>query len=54
MDVRVGLTLQSILEVDMDRGTLTSLAWLNLEWEDPFLLWWNSSKFDSYKEVVNI
>ena len=47
----MGLTLQSILEVNMDKETLTSLAWLKLEWKDPFLLWWDFTKFDSYKEV---
>ena len=36
VEVTLGLTLQSILDVDMDKGILTSLAWLNMEWNDPF------------------
>ena len=39
MEVKLGLTLQSILDVDMDKGTLTSLVWLNIKWNDPFLAW---------------
>ena len=47
----MGLTLQSILEVDMDKGTLSTLSWLTWEWKDPFLMWWNFTKFDEYKKV---
>ena len=39
VNVTLGLTLQSILDVDMDKGTLTSLVWLNIQWKDPFLAW---------------
>ena len=39
MDVTLGLTLQSIINVDMDKETLTSLVWLNVQWNDPFLAW---------------
>ena len=39
VNVTLGLTLQSILDVDMDKGTLTSLVWLNIQWTDPFLAW---------------
>ena len=46
MEVTLGLTLQSILDVDMDKGILTSLAWLNMEWKDPSLTWWNSDLKD--------
>ena len=46
MEVTLGLTLQSILYVDMDKGILTSLAWLNMEWKDPSLTWWNSDLKD--------
>ena len=46
VEVTLGLTLQSILDVDMDKGILTSLAWLNMEWNDPSLTWWNSDLKD--------
>ena len=46
VEVTLGLTLQSILDVDMDKGILTSLAWLNMEWDDPSLTWWNSDLKD--------
>ena len=35
----------------MDKGTLSTLSWLTWEWKDPFLMWWNFTKFDEYKKV---
>ena len=45
----VGLTLQSILEVDIEKDTLTTIAWFNLNWNDPQLMWLYEEKFDKYK-----
>jgi len=52
--VTVGLTLQSILEVDIEKGTLTTIAWFNLNWNDPQLMWLYEEKFDKYKNVPDI
>ena len=61
MEVTMGLELQSILELDMVKGTLTSLAWFNFAWNDPFLKWdkehfsrehlSSASKFGPYQKV---
>jgi nicotinic acetylcholine receptor len=42
VEVKVGLSLQQILEVDPVRGTMTSLVWPSLEWTDEFLTWKDS------------
>ena len=45
----VGLTLQSILEVDMEKDTFTTITWFNLNWVDPQLMWLFEEKFDKDK-----
>ena len=39
MEVKLGLTLQQILDVDTNVQTMTGLYWLNLEWRDEYLVW---------------
>ena len=42
MDVTLGVTLQSIENVDMSAGSITAYYWLTMEWTDEYLTW-NSS-----------
>eukprot|EP00092_Neocalanus_flemingeri_P077106 GFUD01095704.1.p1 GENE.GFUD01095704.1~~GFUD01095704.1.p1 ORF type:complete len:324 (-),score=58.07 GFUD01095704.1:50-994(-) len=39
VDVSLGVTLQSIENVDESAGSLTGYYWLNLEWRDEYLTW---------------
>ena len=45
------MTLQSILEVDMEKDTFTTISWFNLNWHDPQLEWLYEEKFDKNKIV---
>jgi len=46
INVKLGVTLQQIQEVDPKKETLTALVWLNLEWKDEFLRWNTSQAGD--------
>ena len=39
LDVNHSLTLQSILDLDTEKGILNTLVWQSLEWEDDNLKW---------------
>ena len=39
VDVKHGLTLQSILDLDIEDGILNTLIWQSLEWKDDNLKW---------------
>merc|ERR1719209_2086893 len=39
VELKLGLTLQQILDVDTNVQTMTGLYWLNLEWRDEYLVW---------------
>jgi len=32
-------TLQKIMDVNMDKGVLTTMIWLDMQWEDDYLKW---------------
>jgi len=39
VELKLGLTLHQILDVDTNVQTMTGLYWLNLEWRDEYLVW---------------
>ena len=49
VDVRHGLTLQK-LDLDVDKETLTSYTWMNMEWNDANLRW-NSSDYGGINDI---
>merc|ERR1712183_944686 len=38
-EVFMEATLQKIMDVDVDKGVLTTLIWLDMQWEDDYLKW---------------
>ena len=48
------MTLQSILEVDMEKDTFTTISWFNLNWNDPQLMWLYEEKFEKYKNGASL
>uniref|UniRef100_A0AAU6PBH5 Nicotinic acetylcholine receptor alpha6 n=1 Tax=Protohermes xanthodes TaxID=1452977 RepID=A0AAU6PBH5_9NEOP len=50
MEVKFGLTLQQIIDVDEKNQILTTNAWLNLEWND-YNLRWNDSEYGGVKDL---
>ncbi|XP_055852189.1 neuronal acetylcholine receptor subunit alpha-7 isoform X6 [Episyrphus balteatus] len=50
LEVKFGLTLQQIIDVDEKNQILTTNAWLNLEWND-YNLRWNDTEFGNVKDL---
>ncbi|XP_070505039.1 neuronal acetylcholine receptor subunit alpha-7 isoform X3 [Chironomus tepperi] len=50
LEVRFGLTLQQIIDVDEKNQILTTNAWLNLEWYD-YNLKWNETEYGGVKDL---
>ncbi|KAI5634818.1 neurotransmitter-gated ion-channel ligand binding domain-containing protein [Phthorimaea operculella] len=50
LEVKFGLTLQQIIDVDEKNQILTTNVWLNLEWND-YNLRWNDSEYGGVKDV---
>nr|AWX65634.1 nicotinic acetylcholine receptor alpha 6 subunit [Laodelphax striatellus] len=50
LEVKFGLTLQQIIDVDEKNQILTTNAWLNLEWTD-YNLMWNASEYGGVKDL---
>ncbi|XP_021700030.1 neuronal acetylcholine receptor subunit alpha-7 isoform X2 [Aedes aegypti] len=50
LEVKFGLTLQQIIDVDEKNQILTTNAWLNLEWND-YSLRWNESEYGGVKDL---
>ncbi|RZB84920.1 nicotinic acetylcholine receptor alpha6 subunit isoform 2 [Asbolus verrucosus] len=50
LEVKFGLTLQQIIDVDEKNQILTTNAWLNLEWND-YNLRWNESEYGGVKDL---
>merc|ERR1719317_292889 len=39
VEVILGLTMQQLLDLDTNVQTMTGIYWLNLEWQDEYLVW---------------
>ena len=39
VELKLGLTMQHLLDVDTNVQTMTGIYWLNLEWRDEYLVW---------------
>merc|ERR1712131_60541 len=39
VELRLGMTLQQLMEVDEEQGTLKTSVWMNYNWQDRFLTW---------------
>ncbi|XP_063238844.1 neuronal acetylcholine receptor subunit alpha-7-like [Bacillus rossius redtenbacheri] len=50
LEVKFGLTLQQIIDVDEKNQIVTTNAWLNLEWND-YNLRWNETEFGGVKDL---
>ncbi|XP_039754341.1 neuronal acetylcholine receptor subunit alpha-7 [Pararge aegeria] len=50
LEVKFGLTLQQIIDVDEKNQILTTNVWLNLEWND-YNLRWNDSDYGGVKDL---
>ncbi|XP_046600826.1 neuronal acetylcholine receptor subunit alpha-7 isoform X1 [Neodiprion lecontei] len=50
LEVKFGLTLQQIIDVDEKNQILTTNAWLNLEWTD-YNLQWNESEYGGVRDL---
>ncbi|XP_031778061.1 neuronal acetylcholine receptor subunit alpha-7 isoform X2 [Nasonia vitripennis] len=50
LQVKFGITLQQIIDVDEKNQILTTNAWLKLEWTD-YNLQWNESEFGGVKDL---
>ncbi|KYM81935.1 Acetylcholine receptor subunit alpha-type acr-16 [Atta colombica] len=50
LEVRFGITLQQIIDVDEKNQILTTNAWLKLEWTD-YNLQWNESEYGGVKDL---
>lgn len=50
LEVKFGLTLQQIIDVDEKNQILTTNAWLNLDWND-YNLKWNETEFGGVKDL---
>ncbi|XP_071440774.1 neuronal acetylcholine receptor subunit alpha-7-like isoform X9 [Hetaerina americana] len=50
LEVKFGLTLQQIIDVDEKNQILTTNAWLNLEWND-YNLKWNDSEYGGVRDL---
>jgi len=50
VQLKFGLTLQQIMDVDEKDQILTSNVWLNLEWTDNNLRW-NESEYGNVKDI---
>merc|ERR1712179_275450 len=50
VELKLGLTLHQILDVDTNVQTMTGLYWLNLEWRDEYLVW-EEDKFGGLSDI---
>ncbi|XP_017892843.1 neuronal acetylcholine receptor subunit alpha-7 isoform X1 [Ceratina calcarata] len=50
LEVKFGITLQQIIDVDEKNQILTTNAWLKLEWND-YNLQWNESEYGGVKDL---
>merc|ERR1712126_40185 len=50
VQVKLGLTLQQILNIDIEESSMTGIYWVNIEWQDDYLAW---SK-DEYENVESV
>lgn len=50
LEVKFGITLQQIIDVDEKNQILTTNAWLKLSWND-YNLQWNQSDYGGVKDV---
>ncbi|XP_034934901.1 neuronal acetylcholine receptor subunit alpha-7-like [Chelonus insularis] len=50
LEVKFGITLQQIIDVDEKNQILTTNAWLKLEWTD-YNLQWNESEYGGVKDL---
>uniref|UniRef100_V9IA19 Neuronal acetylcholine receptor subunit alpha-7 n=1 Tax=Apis cerana TaxID=7461 RepID=V9IA19_APICE len=50
LEVKFGITLQQIIDVDEKNQILTTNAWLKLEWVD-YNLQWNESEYGGVKDL---
>merc|ERR1711915_723180 len=39
VQVIIGLTLQQILNIDVEESSMTGVYWVNIEWVDYYLAW---------------
>ena len=39
VQIKLGLTMQQLLEVDTTVGSITGVYWINMEWKDEYLSW---------------
>ena len=37
--MKIGLTLQQILNIDIEESSMTGIYWVNIEWVDDYLAW---------------
>merc|ERR1719209_128479 len=50
VELKLGLTLHQILDVDTNVQTMTGLYWLNLEWRDEYLVW-DEDKYGGLSDI---
>ena len=43
--VKVGLTIHELIEVNMEKNSITAVFWFNYDWTDPFLSWKSKKKY---------
>ena len=43
--VTLGLTIHELIEVNMEKNSITAVFWFNYDWTDPFLSWKNKRKY---------
>ncbi|XP_052281504.1 acetylcholine receptor subunit alpha-type acr-16-like [Dreissena polymorpha] len=51
VNIKVGISLTQILDIDEKNQVLTINVWLDQDWNDERLVWWNMSEFSSIKKL---
>merc|ERR1712198_619736 len=52
VQVKIGLTLQQILNIDIEESSMTGIYWVNIEWVDDYLAWSEEDEAQNMEKII--
>jgi len=52
VQVSIGLTLQQILNIDIEESSMTGIYWINIEWVDDYLAWSEDDEAQNIGKII--
>merc|ERR1712198_653459 len=52
VQVKIGLTLQQILNIDIEESSMTGIYWVNIEWVDDYLAWSEDDEAQNMEKII--